>query len=637
MKQPNILILLLLFSTALFAQETECEEEIKYDIVVSATLEETTTDKVGSSVTVITAEEIQRMQARTVVEVLKLIPGVQIVQNGGLGQTASVFIRGAKSEHTLLMIDGVEMNDVISPTRIYDFAHLTTDNVERIEILRGSQSILYGSDAIGGVINVITCEGTGKTAGSASLEGGAYGTYRGTARVGGGEENISYSAALSHVQNDGFSAADEELEGNSEEDGYENTSASAHLGIKPTEKTGLDFYLRYLDAGADVDSGGGAFNDDPNSLSDTQQLSVRGEGKALLLENRLELYAGVSYSSTEREAVNETDADHPFSSVDSEYSGDLVQVSARSTFHASDALTLTAGVETEEETGSSIYRSTSMFGPYEDVFEEQSVTTNSIFGLATLDRGDFNASAGLRYDDHDLFGEQTTWRVTGAWYLPGSGTILRASAGTGFKAPSLFQLYSDFGSELLHPEESTSWDVGVEQTFADGDVRLGATWFYSEFENMIDFSSFTFRYENIAEAESKGLELFAFAAVNEMVEVHANYTWTDAMDTVNDEKLLRRAEHQVNGRVNIAITPRAQLNLNGLYVGPRDDMTFVGFLSQRVELEEFFLVNLAASYEITEQFTLFGRLDNLFDEDYQWVYGYATAGLSGYAGLRIGF
>jgi vitamin B12 transporter len=634
------IVMLLLLSALMYAQEEETNKTEKinhYKIVVSATLEETTTDKIGNSVTVVTAEEIERMQARTVLDVLSLVPGLQIIQNGGLGGTASVFIRGAKSEHTLLMIDGVEMNDVISPGRSYNFADLTTDNIERIEIIRGPQSILYGSDAIGGVINIITRKADGDFKGYGYVEGGSYGTYRGQASVTGGNDGVNFAAAGSYIKNDGFSAADEELEGNSEEDGYRNTSFSARLGLKPTDKSGIDFTMRYIDASADIDGGGGAFNDDPNSTVDTKQLTLRGQGKALVLDNKLELITGLAYSSTERITENGVDAVNPFSSSNATYNGDLMKFDGRATFHANENIRMTAGFETEEETGFSEYRSEGAWGPYVDIFDEQAVRTNSFFGLLSSSFDTLTATAGVRYDDHDLFGDKTTYRLTIAYTIPTSHTIIRGSFGTGFKAPSLYQLYSSYGSESLEPEESTGWDVGIEQPFANAQIRVGANWFYTDFENMIDFDSLTFTYANIAEAKSQGFEVFAKARVIEGVEVEANYTYTDAEEETTEEKLLRRAKHRANAQLNFIPMEGVNLNINGLYVGTREDQVYVGWLPERIELESFFLINVAGSVKVMDQLTVFGRIHNLFDEEYEWVSGYATAGLSGYFGAKVAF
>jgi vitamin B12 transporter len=635
----KLLAVTLLFPVLLVAQEDESKKPAipRYDVVVSATLEETTTDKVGSSVTVITAEQIEKMQARTVLEALQFAPGVEIAQNGGLGQTASVFIRGAKSEHTLLMIDGVEMNDIISPGRSYDFAHLTTDNIERIEIIRGPQSVLYGSDAMGGVINIITKKGAGEFSGRAMVEAGSYATYRTVGSVNGSSDMVNFAASGSYLKNDGFSAANEELDGNQETDGYENASFSGHLGMKPTEKTGFDLYMRYTDSQADIDNGGGAFNDDPNNFTDYQQLSLRGQGKALVLDNKLELVAGLSYSKTDRAQTNDVDVYSPFVSVTAEYRGDLISFDARATYFANENFLLMAGFESQEETGSSEYTSVSEYGPYTSIFDEQSVSTNSVFGQAVISYEGLNATAGVRYDDHEMFGDKTTVRATAAYAIKGTGTILRGSVGTGFKAPSLYQLYSSFGSLTLEPEESTGWDLGIEQALVEGSLSIGATWFFTEFENMIDFDNYTYMYMNFAEAESQGLELFATANLLDNVTFFGSYTYTDAKDNTTDEKLLRRAEHRANGSLNVALCDKANLTLSGIYVGPRDDSVYVGFMPSTVELDSFFLLNLAGSYDVMEQFRLFGRLHNLFDEEYEWVSGYATAGVSGYFGGSISF
>lgn len=222
----------------------------------------------ASSITVITAQEIREKQKTTVLEVLRTVPALDVVQTGGPGRETAVFIRGAKSEQTLVLIDGVEMNDPTSPRRAYDFAHLTTDNIERIEVLRGPQSPLYGSDAMGGVINIITKKGKEKMAAFASGEYGSFETLIGKAGVSGGNRLVNYSLGLSYSDTEGISAANEK-------DGYRNKSVSARVGFTPTEFFDLDFIFRYTDAKADIDNFGGAGGDDPNNTTKTKQLFFR--------------------------------------------------------------------------------------------------------------------------------------------------------------------------------------------------------------------------------------------------------------------------------------------------------------------------------------------------------------------------
>jgi vitamin B12 transporter len=292
------------------SEETEEEGKESWEIVVTATKLETSSKEVASSITVINKQQIQEMQKETILDVLRTVPSLDVVQSGGPGKATSVFIRGAKSEHTLVLIDGVEMNDPVSAGRSFDFAHLTTDNVARIEIIRGPQSTLYGSDAIGGIINIITESGKGKSTGFISGETGSLKTLRGQAGISGGTELLNYSLGLSVWDTEGISAAGEQY-GNIEKDGYKNTSFSGKVGVTPNDNFDAVFTVRYLNADADLDESGGTGGDDPNYKATWKQLFMRGQARLSLFNNLWEQKLGISLSNHDREYLNETDEDHP--------------------------------------------------------------------------------------------------------------------------------------------------------------------------------------------------------------------------------------------------------------------------------------------------------------------------------------
>jgi vitamin B12 transporter len=607
------------------------------EVVVTATRMETPSREVASSITVITERQIRESQKPTVLEVLRDVPALDVVQSGGPGRTTSVFIRGAKSEHTLVLMDGVEMNDPMDPGRSYDFANLTTDNIERIEILRGPQSTLYGSDAMGGVINIITKRGRGKPGGFVSAEGGSFKTFTEKAGITGGSHLINYSLGLLRWDTDGFSAASEN-DGNTEKDGGENTSVSARLGVTPAECLDLDFILRCIDAEADLDNSGGAGGDDPNNTEETKQLFFRSQARLSLFDDLWEQKLGFSLSDHDRKYRNDKDADHPDDMDRSSYEGRIYKFDWQHNLYLHRTNILTLGVEHEEEEGKSEYYSESAWGPYSSPFEKQTARTTGYYLQDRIRLWDsWFTTLGARVDDHDRFGTEKTWRVASAYLIRRTGTRVKATYGTGFKAPTLYQLYSDYGDENLNPEESKGWDVGVEQSLLDEKLTLGVTYFRNEFENLIDFDSGTSKYENVAEASTGGVELFASLQPLDGLTVRVGYTYTDTEDKTTGEKLVRRPRNKFRIDSNCRFLEKGNVNLGVLYVGKRDDMDYSTWPSRRVELDDYVRVDLAASYQVTGNVQIFGRIENLFDEDYEEAIGYGTPGISAYGGVKFSY
>jgi vitamin B12 transporter len=616
------------------------KEEKTEEVVVTATRIETASREVGSSITVITNQQIEERQNTTVLEVLRTVPSLDVVQLGGPGGQTSVFIRGAKSEHTLVLIDGVEMNDPITPGRSYDFANLTTDNIESIEIIRGPQSTLYGSDAIGGVINIITKKGKGKPRGFVSAEGGSFNTFREKAGVSGGNQWANYSLGISRWDTNGISAANEK-DGNHEKDDYENTSISTRLGVTPTENSDADFVLRYINARADIDNYGGVGGDDPNNTADLEQLFFRTQVRLSLFNDLWEQKLGFSLTDLDRDYHNDTDADHPSDLDRSSYYGKILKFDWQHNLYLHETNTLTLGIENEEEKGKSKYYSESAWGPYTSNFKEKIAQTTGYYLQDQIKLWDsWFTTLGVRLDDHSRFGSETTYRITSAYLIQQTGTKLKGSFGTGFKAPTLYQLYSQYGNQNLDPEESTGWDIGVEQSLFDKKLILGATYFSNEFDELIEFVGYesgTSKYINVAEAEARGVEVFASVCPIDDLTFLASYTYTDTEDKATGKDLLRRAKNKFGLDVNYRFIGKGNVNLGLVYVGKRDDNDYSSWPAKRVELDDYLLANLAASYDITRNIQIFGRAENLLDEDYEEVKGFGTPGISAYAGGKLSF
>lgn len=630
--------LLIIFNVLILANFQICsaEEIPKYklgEVIVTATRVEEYVAEAGSSATVITGEEIRKRGLATVKEALRQSIGLDMASNAPFGGPTSVFIRGANSGHTLVMIDGVKVYDPIVCSADFDFAHLTTDNIERIEIIRGPQSPLYGSAAIGGVINIITKKGEGKPKFSASFEGGSQSTFREVISSLGSIDRLNYSFSASRSDSNGISKA-AKRDGNHEKDGYENTSFSGKLDYYLTDDITLGFLSRYTRAKFDIDDGAGAGNDDQNRINRVEQVVLSGYFDQEIFDwwkQNLKI-SWIRNIRHDDDNDDGTTADY----LRSWFKGENRAVDWQHTFRPVDWDSIITGFQYNKEEGKSYYYSIGAWGPYEDIFTKKTTSNKGYYAenkLSLLDRHFFNTLA-LRIDDHSKFGSHDTYKITAA-YLFDSGTKLKESFGTGFKAPSLYQLYSSYGDENLNPEKSKGYDLGVEQSLWEDKVLGSITFFKNDFKNLIDYDLLTSKYMNVAKAQTKGIETELKVIPGQGLTLRLTYTYLDADDKTNHEPLIRRARNKYNLNINYVFLKKGNLNLNIARTLKRYDKT--GWPSTLVRLKDYTKVDLAASYDITKNFQIFGRAENLFDEFYEDVRGYGTDGISVYAGVKKTF
>ncbi len=619
-------------------------------IVVTATKLETPAKEVARSVTVVTEQDISSKQQETVLDALRAVPAVDVVRQGGLGQQTSIFMRGANSEHTLVLIDGIQVNDPISPSRFYDFSNLTTDNIERIEVVRGPGSTLYGSDALGGVINIITKKGQGKPRLTVSAEGGSYETYREKIGLTGGNEKVNYSLTASYLESNGISAASRK-DGNSERDGYENLSTSARIGLTPTDNFDLDFILRYIDGDADIDNSGGPAGDDPNFTVENKTLFLRTQASLILFNDLWEQKLGFSLTDYDRQSKDDVDTARPYDSSRSSYYSNLYKIDWQHNLYLSEMNTLTLGFDYEKEKGRQKDQRTfeNFFVPGTQLsssseVKEQTAETTGYYLQDQIKLWDqWFTTLGVRLNDHDEFGTRTTYQAATTYLFPNSGTKIRATYGTGFRAPSLLQLYDPVfgGNPDLDPEKSKGWDIGLEQSMWEDLLTLNLTYFENDFEDLIvnRYVDGSFIYLNVNEAKSKGIEFAATCQPTTDITLRASYTYTDTENKDTGEQLLRRPKNKFNADLTYRFLEKGNINLNLVHVGSRKDTFYnnVTFQSGRTRLSSYTVVNLAASFNVTDDLRLFGRIDNLFDKDYEEVWGYGTPGIGGYAGAEYTF
>ncbi|NDC36456.1 MAG: TonB-dependent receptor [Proteobacteria bacterium] len=617
-----------------WAEDATTDTALEY--VVTANRVQTLRDQVASSTSVITSADITERGLTEASEVLRAVPGLDVVQSGGLGGNTAVFIRGANSEHTLVLLDGVALNNPISNARFFNFSSFTLEDVERIEVVRGPQSTQYGSDALGGVINIITKRGSGPAKATVSVEGGSQNSFVERGTVSGSTDRVNYSASLLRQDTDGISAADAAL-GNTEEDGFHNLGIAARVGITPDRDQEISLTFRRQDSTSELDNGGGVGQDDPNRRLKNSQYFVRAQAALSFLDGQIKPTAGVSYVDEEFRDNNDPDS----SSLDflrSVYHGSRLKFDLQQEWKTLPWLTTVIGAETEEERGDSEYRSVSVYGPYDSEFEEQSARHTGYYAQL---QGEFSKLvypvAGIRIDTNSGFGSEVTWRAGPTVNLKDTGTKVFGTVGTGFKAPSLYQRYSEYGSSDLDAERSVGVDAGLEQRFAQERLLTGITYFHNDFDHLIDFDPNTFKFLNVTQARSEGIESFVEARVSTGLTIRANYTLTNTRNLNSGEDLIRRARHKVGSEIRYTWSERAVARLNVLFVGRRADTDFSIYPSSPATLGGYATVNLAASYPLTQSVELFARIDNLFDRSYQEVFGYGVSGVLGFGGLRVTF
>jgi len=631
--------LFLLFQISVSAQQTDSIKTTLSEIVVTATKTETPYYALGSSVSIISSEEIAKQHLQTVIEVLREIPGLTIIQQGGPGKLANVFIRGSNPNHTLVIIDGVVVNDASSPNNAFDFSTLNTNDIDRIEVVRGPQSTLYGSNAIAGIISIITKQGTERPKYSFLAEAGSNNFYRGNVSALGSYGVFHYAIAATRNGSRGVSASDSKF-GNQEKDGYANNAFTTRLGMDFAANLNLDLIYRYTKSKTDLDQSE-KFGDDPNFTYDLEEQLFKGELKTNFWETRLQQKFSASFVTRFSRALDLVDQFHPNTSSDSFDKAERIKFDWQNNLNFIKNNLLMFGIETETEKANTSYYSTSDFGPFVSVFPEQSIRTTGIYLQDQYNYAStFFTTIGVRYDNNDKFGNVTTFRITPAYFINETGTKIKMSYGTGFKAPSLFYLFDPaFGNPDLKPEKSKGWDAGVEQYFENEKYSLGITYFNLGLENMFGFDS-NFKTVNIAKASSHGIEFTTSAANIHNFSLNANYTFTETKDGYElsedfGKSLLRRPKHQASFIMNYVLNNRTNFNLQLQYVGKREDKDFSVFPAQRVIMPDYTLVNFSVSYKFSDYLELTARIDNLFDKQYEEVLYYGTLGRCFYAGLNF--
>ena len=637
-KQPQNVALAIFMSVAWLGAQDE-RLETREEIVVYGTKTETLLEEVTSRTVVITRADIELHQWRTVADILHHLPGASLVRNGGDGGLTTVFTRGAKSENTLVLINGIKANDPSGVGRGYDFGNMPTAGIERLEMILGPQTTLYGSDASSGVVNIITRGGGAGFQNAVGLEASDSDSIRLDASVGGESGAFQYALSAGYFDGESISASGLSPRDQLEKDRYRNTSAHLNLAYALGDKGETGLNLSLIDASGDID---GASSDDPNAASDYRQELVSWRYQRNIPAYNWQTNVLVSYADTQRTNINPEDDLHPGSANRGAYAGSNLGLEFRNRFQARDYWNIMLGLtfEKEEGSGNAVFEG----GGFEffDIFDGEAETLG-VFTNLDFTYGGFFATAGARYDDHENFGGETTWRAATGYHIAAVDLRVRASYATGFKAPSVYQQYSAYGNLGLDPESSRSTEVGVTKGFASERGQLGLSWYRNDFRGLIEFftdpQTFFSFYDNIDKAETDGVEIYGSYS-NKTWSMYLGYEQADADNTSDPAgvvPLIRRFEDKASLR--LTAHPREDLDLfcDVLYYGESRDTDFSTFPSVDQVLVDYTLVNLGLGYRFMASLTANARAENLTDEDYVQVIGYQVNGRRLYLGLNYRF
>ena len=626
---------IVLWASRLWAED---QSQIFLDkIVVTPTRSEESIDGTTSAVTVFSANAIEegKIQEVNIKDLIVDSPGVDIVQSGSFGEPVSVFTRGTNSGQTQIMIDGVRVYDPIATNGAFDLAHLTLDNLGRIEMVNGPQSVLYGSDAMGGVMNIITKKGSGNPKVSFLSSGGTYGSYREAFESSGKINDFSYSFGVSRFDTQGISKL-KKFSGN---DPYGNTSVSVRTDYDLNAQNTVGLIGRFTDAKFHYDS----------EFKSSHDPDLIGKEKQIFLSNYIESQLNdywkqklqLSYMGNFRRDADDKDPQNPDDYLRDWYNGENYQLDWQHTIKAAKFDSIVAGFDYQRESGSYYRYQEYLGGSSETNFSEKTTNTKGYYlqNLINIDEV-FHLNTGIRLDDHSTFGLAKTYKVDTS-YLFKTGTKIKGGWGTAFKAPTLYQLYAladpwfGGGNPNLEPEKSTTYEIGVEQNILNDLVDFGVTYFHTDTKNLIDAvyhpdTWITDQYTNIGKARVFGYESVLTVKPIKEFKFELGYTWqkTENMDT--GDALLRRPKNKCYFKIQYIPITKLELGLKFNYVGKRED-------SGNLALKAYTKVGLDANYKLKANAEIFASVDNIFDESYEQIKGYNEPGRTFLGGVKFTF
>ena len=647
MKKTFFVLAAAMVSSQLSAQDSAQSRQLD-EVVVTANKYPQKQSSTGKVLTVITREQLLRNSGRTLAQVLNEQAGLVVNgAQGPLGTNQLLYLRGAGTASTLILIDGVPANDASGITAEFDINHLVIDQIERVEILKGSQSVLYGSDAVAGVINIITrAASTKKISANANLAAGSYGTWKTTGGLAGASGILNYRAQYSHVRSDGFSAAhDPNNTGTFDRDGFRQDAVSVQLGLTPTSQWQLNSSLRYDDYRSDIDDG--AFQDDKNNTLHNKNLQVIINSVNKFAAGDFHVNLGLNNIDRRLDDEKNIPADpNDFDPFHGRYKGEVVFGEAFTNLSLQQHVGLLIGTDIRSQKAD-------INTTYGDLGSD-SLHATQFSGYASLFlknlRG-FNVELGSRYTHHSQFGSNVTWSVNPSFLLKRQWKLF-ANLSTGFRAPSLYNLASEYGNPSLKPERSLSAEGGVQYFNTKNTVNLRITAFNRRVNDLIVFTSlFTApygRYNNADRQDDHGLELEATLVPATHWRITANYTYTDGkLRTISSStskdtsyyNLYRRPKHAANANLGYELSKKWYVSMGLRWVDKRTDLYFNpnSFATEPVVLAAFYNVDAYASYQATRNMRLFADLRNITNQDYQELYGYNSRRFNFMAGINLSF
>ncbi len=637
MSQARICAYFSIFSAfTILSGSAAAQESIPLEgLVITASRFPEQAGKVGSAVTVITRNQIKSANAENVAELLETVPGLTVNQAGGVGGSTSVFIRGAEPDQTLVLIDGIRVNDPASTGSEFDFSVFSLGNVERIEILRGPQSGVYGSDAVGGVINIITRKGEGEPRVAAEVEGGSYATFTQRASASGAKDGFAVSMSASNFRSSGFSR----FSGGTENDATRKRSINARLDYDdPAAVWGVTVIAGRYEVDAELDSVGLSRSRDSSDTSFKVLQIASASARLNLMDGAFQNKLTAFLADSDRDFFDDDgfDAD-PATDLPGtsffrgqsrglEYQGDLA-------VRGVDRLSFGGRIDKQSATSFDAFEPVGIVPRYN--VEE---TWRSAFAIYSFNPTEvFNLTGAVRADEFGAVGTEATYRLTAAYRIPDWGTKLRGSYGTGAKAPTIQQRFENSpfatGNPDLDVETSKGFDVGIDQEFRGGAVILSGTYFSNDIEDLISCEGgFPCTFINVDTAEIDGVELSGRWRAADWITLKGAYTYLHAIDAETGLALARRPEHAFNAKVILRPLDELTFSASATYVGERFNRS-----RERNPLDDYIRVDLAGRYDLGAGAELFFRADNVFDADYEEITGFGTAGRSGYVGLRARF
>lgn len=617
------------------AQNIELEEIVITPLRIDGSIKGTT-----SSVTVFSAEDIEKSNIENAKDFLKENLGIDIVQAGSFGGPVSMFSRGTNSGQTQVMIDNVRVYDPIATNAAFNLAHLPLNNIERIEFVRGPQSVLYGSDAMGGVINIITKKGRGKPTVSLLSEVGTYDTFRETLSASGRVDKLSYAFGFLRFNTRGIS----KLKDTSERDPYEDTSISLRTDYEINDNNNIGAIARYTNAKYEYDSSF-FLRDDPDLVGKEQQAFLTG-----FFENELRDYwkqkLQLSYMANYRRDADDRDPYYPNDYLRDWYTGKNYQIDWQHTIQPFEFDTIVCGFDWQRESGQYYYYSEyPFFGLVfnsETRFPNVHTSTRAWYLENMLNLQEkFFLNTGIRIDDHSYAGTRRTYKIDAA-YLFGANTKIKGGWNTAFKAPTLYQLNAQpiqfqfgGGNTNLAPEQSQTYEWGIEQEILAKKIKAGITYFHTQMKNLIDSvydpsTFFSSPYYNIGKARIYGYESFLVISPIKEIKAEAGFTMQDTEDKTNGNELLRRPRNKAFLNLLLAPCDKFDFGLRFVYVGSRND-------SGNRLMKAYSRLDLNANYKVNNYFSTFLRIENISDEDYVELKDYAQPGRVFSAGIKATF